>query len=404
MRYQELYNELRRTATFGPDSLSVAGGLTLRNFTFQSRIRHKFPKSVAVDAILAAVPQATDQERSDIRHLISAEDGEILENLNFRYHIIMPPGQERARKVIILFHGFNEKQWHKYLPWAADMAMRTGQAVLLFPMAFHMNRAPATWTDIRAMNRVSKIRRQIHPAVIDSSLSNVAISTRLHHLPERFIWSGLESYHDVMDLVDGIRAGTHPAIDDGADINFFSYSVGAFFGLTIMMTNKDANFSRSRYALFCGGPVFNRLSPVSKFILDSEASVILYSFLVEHLESHMRDNPALGDVLNGSVPEGWNFRSLLGYRDNLKYREDKFRNLAGRVYAIGLEQDDVVPPYEIHNTLQGSRGDIGIAVDVLDFPYMYRHEDPFPVVDRLADEVDAAFRDTFDRVAGFFGS
>ncbi|MCC8116464.1 MAG: DUF6051 family protein, partial [Planctomycetes bacterium] len=62
------------------------------------------------------------------------------------------------------------------------------------------------------------------------------------------------------------------------------------------------------------------------------------------------------------------------------------------------------PPYEIHHPLRGSRGDIGIAVDVLDFPYMYRHEDLFPVVDRLADEVDAAFRDTFDRVAGFFGS
>lgn len=401
MRYQTLYSILKETINYDDDRIPLEGGMQVRNFDFQSRIRHEFPEGVEVEGIFASIPDASEREREDIRALVSVKDADIHENLRFRYHVFMPDGMEKARNVIIMFHGFNEKLWHKYLPWAAHLAAKTGHAVLLFPIAFHMNRAPAGWTDIRAMNRVSKARRVIHASVINSSLSNVAISTRLHYRPERFIWSGLESYYDVMDLVDGIRAGGHPGVEADAEIDFFSYSVGSFLGQTIMMTDKDGNFSQSKYAIFCGGPVFNRLSPVSRYILDSEASVRLYSYLVEHLESHMRDNEALRNVLDGGIAEGRNFRSLLNYRDNLGYREEKLRGLAGRLYAVALEKDEVVPPYEVINTLRGSRQDIDISVDILDFPFPYRHEDPFPVFAKMAEEVDAAFQATFDKIAGF---
>lgn len=401
MRYQTLYNELRNLVNYDDERIDLGGGLHIRNFDFQSRIRYNFSESVEIDGIFAALPGATDRERDDIRRLICARDADIHENLGFRYHVLMPDGVERARNVIVMFHGFNEKLWHKYLPWAARLANRTGQAIIMFPIAFHMNRAPANWSDVRSMNRVSKARRGIHQSVIDSSLSNVAISIRLHYRPERFIWSGLESYYDAMDLADAIRGGRHPAVHADATINFFSYSVGSFLGQTILMTNKDGYFSDSRYAIFCGGPVFNRLSPVSRFILDSEASVRLYSYLVEHLESHMRDKPELRAVLDGDLEEGRNFRSLLGYRDNLAHREDKLRRIADRLYAVALERDGVVPPYEVVNTLRGSRQNIPVPVDILDFPYPYRHEDPFPVNSKQADEVDAAFRTTFDKFAGF---
>lgn len=403
-RYQTSYSELKSAVNYDDDRIDLENGMQVRNFDFQSRIRHELPESVEVDDIFAAAPGAGDREREDIRNLISFRDADIVENLRFRYHILMPEGVAKARNVIVMFHGFNEKLWHKYLPWAAHLAAGTGQAVILFPIAFHMNRAPTNWSDIRTMNRISKIRRAIHGSIIDSTLSNVAISTRLHYRPERFIWSGLESYYDVMDLVDGIRAGRHDAVEADADINLFSYSVGSFLGQTIMMTNKDGNFSRSKYAIFCGGPVFNRLSPVSRFILDSEASVRLYSYLVEHLDSHMRDNRKLRDVLDGDLEEGRNFRSLLSYRGNLAYREDRLREIAGRLYAVALAEDEVVPPYEVVNTLRGSRQDIDIPVEVLDFPYAYRHEDPFPANAGPRSEIDAAFRTTFDRIAGFLGS
>jgi hypothetical protein len=341
------------------------------------------------------------EESGGVRSLLNKADSEISDNLNFRYHVVFPAGVKKARNLIILIHGFNEKSWDKYLPWAAFLAGKTGKAVIMFPIAFHMNRAPSIWSDKRHMRRASQERKKQYPMLINSTLSNAAISTRLHNRPERFIWSGLESYHDIIDLVEDIKKGNQPNIEAEAGIDFCSYSIGTFLGEIVLMSNKDGYFSKSRYATFCGGPVFNRLSPVSKFILDSEANVSLYSYLVEHLESHMKNSPLLGRLLSGDYAEGVNFRSLLNYRVNLDYREDKFRSFSERFYAVALARDEVVPAYEVINTLQGRRHDIGIRVDVLDYPYPYRHEDPFPLNSRITQEVNRQFNATFAKISEF---
>lgn len=401
MQYLNLYNTLKQKTNYQEEHIDLGFGLCLRNFDFHSRIRFKLPEDNNTEAY--AIPAAVDAESNaeGIHTLINKKDSEIDENLDFRYHMLMPEGEQKSADIVMMFHGFNEKYWYKYLPWAAHIVRKTGKAVVMFPIAFHMNRAPALWSEARAMNRASKTRKALHPALISSSLSNVAISTRLHNKPERFIWSGLESYHDVMDFVENVKQGKHPAIEADAGIDFCSYSIGTFLGEIIMMSNKNGYFSKSRYATFCGGPVFNRLSPVSKFILDSEANVNLYSYLVEHLTSHMKNTPELNELLSGSYEEGINFRSLLNYRDNLQYREEKFHALESRFYAIALEQDMVVPPYEVLNTLRGSRQNINIRVDVLDFPYAYRHEDPFPANAKIAGQVDACFQQTFNKISEF---
>jgi hypothetical protein len=153
--------------------------------------------------------------------------------------------------------------------------------------------------------------------------------------------------------------------------------------------------------MFCGGAVFNRLSPVSKFILDSEANVSLYSFLVEHIENHMKNNARLAHFLSPDHPEGFHFYSMLDYKVNREYREDLFRKIRHQVLAITLDKDKVVPSYEVLNTLCGARRDIGIPVEVLDFPYPYTHEDPFPVNLRDKDEVNKAFQKVFEKICGF---
>ena len=48
------------------------------------------------------------------------------------------------------------------------------------------------------MFKLSEQRKARFPHIVDSSLSNVAISMRLHSMPQRFIWSGLQSYYDVI--------------------------------------------------------------------------------------------------------------------------------------------------------------------------------------------------------------
>jgi hypothetical protein len=329
--------------------------------------------------------------------LINLSDAQISENLSFRYHLLAPATANGG--LVIMLHGFNEKSWDKYLPWAAYLAQNLSKAVLLFPIAFHMNRAPALWSESRSMYKLSQWRKKLHPNIVCSSLSNAAISARLQLKPQRFICSGLQSYRDLIDLVEQIKNGRHPLIAREASIDFFAYSIGVFLGQVVMMTNENSYFDNSRLLAFCGGPTFNRLSPVSKFILDSEAAVSLYSCLVEHLERHIENSKFLGRHMN--YAEGLNLRAMLNYKTGLSRRETQLRALAKRIYALALAQDEVVPPYEVVNTLQGSKKDIAIEVEIMDYPYPYQHENPFPVASRWEREVDMSFKRAFSRICQF---
>jgi hypothetical protein len=229
----------------------------------------------------------------------------------------------------------------------------------------------------------------------------VAISVRLHANPARFFWSGLVSYYDVVSLAKSVRAGERPEIDPAASFNFFTYSIGTFLSEIILFANEDDLFRDSKLVAFCGGPVFNRLSPVTKFILDSEANVRLYSFLVEHIESHRKADPELDAQLSDATPVGRNFLSLLDYRVGLKHREERFRSMVERVYGLALAQDEVVPPYEIIGSFQGSQRDVKIPVDVLEPPYATRHEDPFPAAGPFKNQ-GLEFMDQVFRLAAAF--
>lgn len=401
MKYIDLFNHLKKIENYTDNEIEISDNLIMRNFTFESNYRFLLPGGHGNNDDYEYIPSISgDYEPDIIQEMLNKKDAEIMENIKFRYHMIMPKHSAKAKGVILMFHGFNEKYWNKYLPWAAYIAEKTGKAIVMFPIAFHMNRAPSTWSNSREMYNVSEQRKQRHPDIICSSLSNVAISTRLHNKPQRFIWSGLQSYYDVIDFVENFKNGRHPVIEPDAAIDFFSYSIGTFLGEILMMSNKNGYFSNSKYATFCGGAVFNRLSPVSKFILDSEANVSLYSYVVEHLESHMKRDEVLRHYMH-THPEGNNFRSMLNYKTLTGDREEKFRKMSHQFYAITLKNDEVVPAYEVINTLQGSQRDIPIKVEILDYPYKYIHEDPFPALAKLADQVDEQFRLTFDKISEF---
>lgn len=401
MEYVDLYNHLKDIESYDENEVDIDDKTILRNFNFESKYRFILPGGAGnLDEYEYPLTEP-DCEPDVIQDMLNKRDAEILENIKFRYHIIMPKTEAKTKGVVLMFHGFNEKHWNKYLPWARYIVEKTGKSVILFPIAFHMNRAPAIWSNTREMYTISQLRKKRHPDVIGSSLSNVAISTRLHNKPQRFIWSGLQTYYDVIDLITEIKNDKHLFIDKDTSIDLFSYSIGSFLSEILMMTNKDAYFSNSRFVSFCGGAVFNRLSPVSKFILDSEANVSLYSYIVEHLESHMKRDEVLRHYLSEIHPEGVNFRSMLNYKTLTRYREQKFREMSDRIYAITLSEDTVVPAYEVINTLQGVNRDIPIKVDVLDFPYKYTHEDPFPALNNIKEQVTGQFIKTFDLVCDF---
>ncbi|HZK09004.1 MAG TPA: DUF6051 family protein [Bacteroidales bacterium] len=351
----------------------------------------------------------TFQRTPDFRHAISPEINEILnladskvrENRYFDYIIFKPAFPAKARGIIMMFHGLNEKNWDKYLVWARQLMQRTGKAVVLFPIAFHMNRSPEEWSHTRLMNGLKNVRQGFFPAVVASSFANVAISTRLHILPQRFFWSGVLTFWDVVQLINQIRAGQHPLIHAEATIDFFAYSIGAFLTQVMLMDNPQGLLDKSRLFIFCGGPAFNRMSPVRKTILDSEANIALYSFFIEHLDSYLKTDPRLTHYFSSAHSEGLVFRSMIDYNKLIDMREEKLNQISSRLMAVALKKDTVVPYYEVLNTLRGTERSIPIAVKVIDFPFPYSHETPFPLNDNHQSAVSAAVDQVFSMAAEF---
>jgi len=95
-------------------------------------------------------------EVGTIKNNVHIKDINVDENRFFKYQIIKPFGVSKTKKVIFLFHGFNEKDWKKYLPWASAICEGTGSSVILFPIAFHMQRAPKYWSSKREMYKLSE--------------------------------------------------------------------------------------------------------------------------------------------------------------------------------------------------------------------------------------------------------
>ena len=397
MKYIETFKLLKENTNYAEGQITIPGFIEIRNFTFMSGSGCILPADSADDTYLG---YDLKSETGIMHEMLNIHDVDVKENLSFRYHVFSPAGTKKAEKIIFMFHGFNEKYWHKYLPWVKHIVDTTGKTVVLFPIAFHMNRAPQEWSDTRLMYEVSNRRKELFPDIIHSTLSNTAISTRLHTNPQRFIWSGLQTYYDVIQFMDAYKAGLHPFITPDAEADVFAYSIGAFLAEILMMTNHKQYFDKSKLAMFCGGSVFNRLSPVSKFIIDSQANVALYSYIIEHIDSHIKKDEKLRRYLCDS-PEGVSFRSMLNYSVMSDLREERLRTIGRRLLAVALKQDVVAPPYEVVNTLQGKYRDIPVRVDILDLPYPYKHEDPFPALEKISDEVDAGFKRVFDPIVQF---
>ncbi len=408
MDYFELVDLLKKKVNYEAYQIVLDDKVVLHNYSFISGngsilpgekkyecVTHGF---VATDAGAYVSPFGNSSSILDIH------DSMIMENKRFRYHVLSPANVSGIKEYILMIHGFNEKSWAKYLPWAYSLVEKTGKAVVLFPMAFHMNRAPSVWSEKHAMHGLSETRQKGFPDIVAGTFSNVAISTRLHQKPQRFFWSGLQTYYDVIQFLEEIKAGNHPCIAREAKFDLFAYSIGGLLAQILMMTNHRGYFSQSKLCLFCGGIVFNRYSPVSRFILDSEANVALYSYIIEHLENHLKRDEWLRHYLTEGHPEGESFRAMLNYNLLRSERELLLRKICGRVFALALENDVVAPPYEVINTLKGTCHNIPIVVEVMDFCHPYSHENPFPTLKENREAVSGEFNRVFERIARFLGN
>lgn len=347
----------------------------------------------------AAGPEFRGIERvSKGLSFLHPRDRKIRANAHYSARWLLPPGasaEKPAERAVFLLHGLNEKNWDKYSSWAEALARKAEAAVLMLPIAFHMERAPAFWSEPAAMRALSAARTKFFPGLRGSSLANAAMSRRLEEAPSRMMRAGLQSATDLDDLLGLLRSGGVAGVSPGAAVGFFGYSIGAF--LLQALAIRDPSFlESSRAFLFSGGPFLSGMDPVSRYIMDSRAHERLVGYWVRDLRDELRGDPETRDFAEGTE-EGRAFVAMCDAKYHPERRREGFRAAARRMFLLNLASDRVMPPAAARECL----GDSGIGFELLDAPAQCGHENPFPPLKEIAGKVGSLFDSVFDRAALF---
>jgi pimeloyl-ACP methyl ester carboxylesterase len=345
-------------------------GVSIISKIFHSRKGYVMSDSNNVASIFRGLFKSKDLEKS---------------NNDFRYYILIP--EDRGRGAIILIHGLNERNWNKYIQWGMRLATDTSRPVVLFPIAYHMNRSPRSWIDRHIMMPLVSARNFTEPDTRMSTYVNVALSTRMSASPQRFMFSGYQTVNDLNDLIRTVTTGEHPYLNGPVDI--FAYSIGALVTQVLMLSETSLLTDESRVMFFCGGCAFNLMNGISKLIMDSRAFNSLTSFYLDDIDfSRGSDSESFMKILN-DTPEGEAFYAMTSLARLREFAGKPFRNTNGKLRAVVLEGDCVIPPSAVSATLDGAE------VITWSPGYSFSHENPFPV---LAGEQSIAVDSTFDRL------
>ncbi|MFZ5438963.1 MAG: DUF6051 family protein [Myxococcota bacterium] len=339
----------------------------------------------------------------------AATDCEVQENLHFHYPLLKAHekgGGQRAKRLVMVLNGLNERSYAKYLPWAWQLWKTTGAAVALFPLSFHVNRVHPSWG--RTLESHLERRRAV-PNNENTHSYNCILSERLELRPERFFWGGVQSYGDVVDFVRAVREGQHPHVDPHAQIDFLGYSAGGYLALGLLLGDEGGLFEASRAVLFESGAAMRATHLSTRLIMDLACEVAL-------MKLYVRFTPRLANARLAhwlaEHDEGRWFRALFGEEKERPRFEARLQQLAPRLLAIANTNDDVIPSSLVFNTMKGKHRDTGVRVEELDLGV---HEAPFVCPDyeqkdrRFVTEVldegawGAGFARFIELSAGLFG-
>ncbi|MDR4955081.1 DUF6051 family protein [Chryseobacterium sp. ES2] len=406
MEYYELYEVLKNHFDSGKNRAELKElNLSIESISFESKVcdllygsenqhchKHQQTLEINKNGYLFYSQPAVDIKDFDIEC-----------NKKFEYHILKRADIETAKEVILFFHGLNEKKWDKYLPWAYELAQRTQKAIILFPIAFHMDRAEPIWSDRHHMMEVVNFRKKKYPENMNYSYVNAAISSRLEAHPQRMFWSGLQTYSDITEVVKSVKNGHLKSIAPDAKLDLFGYSIGSFLALIIKMADPHHYFTRSKVFCFCGGMTIDRMFPISKYIMDTQATVKMQSVFTELLSSDFKSDPRLKHYQTEALhpQESW-FKKMLRYNYFQKEREERIQEIQSQIKAYVLEKDSVAPPIEALNTLKGGYRNINVDIEIKDFPFEYSHMVPFPLTHKHKKEVTEAFHQFVKSASDFY--
>ncbi len=372
MNYTQRYQELNRLFQLGIDTHLDASNIDIRFFTFKSQSESKNNENIWVNP----------------------NDLIIGENIEFSYPIFIPSKKPPTGNAILMLHGLNERNWSKYLTWAEHLCIETGKPIILFPIAFHVNRSPQSWSDPRSLRGILDVRRKQNGEDRCLSFANVAFSERVCEEPYRFYRSGRQTVNDLAVLFEDIKQGLHPAFEKETNIDIFAYSIGAFLAQIALLSNPRNLFSSSKLFLFCGGGVFSSMLGQSRSIMDKSAYKSLFQYYLHEFSEKVK----LG-AMRDKVFES--FCSMISSERYKNERELFFKKIENRLEGISLAKDKVMPFLGIEEALGKSIAYSRISR--LDFAFDYNHENPFPVcVHTNSNEVDNSFNTVFEKVVTFF--
>ena len=293
------------------------------------------------------------------------KDSMIEENRSFPYIIFTPKGYKKDSKAILLLHGLNERNWNKYLVWAEELVIRCGKPVILFPIAFHMNRTPQSWASPRWVMPFSSIRKNGKKEITNITAFNYILSSRLSISPLRFYISGRQSIYNLWQLFSEIRNGDHELFNKKTDIDIFAYSIGSFLAQIALIANPDNLLEETKLFSFCGGSIFDKMNGSAKDILDEEANLIIHQYYLEKPISIMCDKIEKG------------FNEMVTYNRLRGEREDFFMKTCSRMKFLTLKKDTVMPTEGVREAI-GKETFIKIGEEI-DFPFQYSHQIPFHI-------------------------
>jgi pimeloyl-ACP methyl ester carboxylesterase len=386
MNYTEKYFELKKRVKFNGNQLAIDDAIDIITLPFNSEIKYQR---------IFTEPLNNSHEMFSL----GMPDSSFIENNRFSYPVFLPKGKTKYSKAIILMHGLNERSWDKYLTWAYFLTFYTHRPVILFPLSFHMNRAPLEWSDPKLMVPMVD-KRKLIGSTDHLSFVNVALSSRLSDDPMRFMRSGYQSAADLVKLSDQMEQGFIPFVEKGTRPDFFAYSIGAFVSQILLLANPNGMFSDSRFFLFCGGALFKDMNGISKLIMDKVAFEKLITFYTDEMDYAVQEKGLLSEFFSEDLL-GKAFYSMIKEENNKQYREEKFTDATNNIYTISLGKDKVIPAWGINAALcfTDKRKKM---VEMLDFPYEYNHENPFPVIGKGDHNVvDACFTDVFSKASDF---
>lgn len=388
MEFTKTYHELKQNFSISSGDIE----LNERGFTF---------RSIPFCSNSKPIPYTrTGIYNENSGHSFAVEDAKIEENSHFNLPVYLPNSSSRYSKAIVLLHGLNERSWHKYLPWAHSLGQKTNRPVILFPLAFHMNRGHDSWSNPRLM-MPHLANRKLNKDISMATFANTALSHRLSDDPLRFFTSGKQSADDLIQLLESINEGSIPFLEKGAQVDFFSYSIGSFLAQILFLANPKEVVSHSKLFIFCGGSLFNEMNGTSRLIMDSHAFRDLRKYYLNDFLFEVRSPSPLSSFIKGGI-WGESFIAMISEDNNRFYREHKLQRLREQIQIISLKKDAVIPSNAMQSTFACIRNKSKDMITELDFPFEYSHENPFPVLSATKSvEVDKAFNQVFSKAAAF---